>query len=67
MNTTEIKGRIGEASPRFKAGIAGVFYLVTVLMGGVVLFAHGRLGWVVDLITTACYIAVTVLSYDLSR
>jgi hypothetical protein len=67
MSTAEIKGRIAEASPRFRARIAGVFYLVTLLMGGVVLFVHGRLGLVVDLIATACYIAVTALFYHLSR
>jgi hypothetical protein len=67
MSTAEMKGRIAEASPHFKAGIAGVFYLVTVLMGGIVLLVHGRLGWVVDLVATACYVAVTVLFYDLSR
>jgi hypothetical protein len=66
MNTAEIR-RIVEASPRFKARIAAVFYLVTILTGGVVLFVHGRLGLVVDLIATACYIAVTALFYDLTR
>jgi len=43
MNTV-IKERIAEASPRFKASITAVFYLVTILTGGVVLFVHGRLG-----------------------
>jgi hypothetical protein len=67
MSTTLLKERIGEASPRSKARIAGAFYLVSILMGGVVLFVHGRLGLVVDLIATACYVGVTVLFYDLSR
>jgi len=67
MNTAEMKERIPEASPRFQASIAAVFYLVTILMGGVVLFVQGRLGLVVDLIATACYIAVTALFYRLSR
>jgi hypothetical protein len=67
MNTAEMKERIGEASPRFQARIAAVFYLVTILMGGVVLFMQGRLGLVVNLIATACYIAVTALFYHLSR
>ena len=67
MSTTLLKERIGEASPRSKARIAGAFYLVSILMGGVVCFVHGRLGLVVDLIATACYIGVTVLFYDLSR
>jgi len=39
--------RIAEASPRFKARIAGVFYLLTFLtggLGGLALFVHGRQG-----------------------
>ena len=67
MNTAEMKERTGGVSPRFQARIAAVFYLVTILMGGVVLFVQGRLGLVVDLIATACYIAVTVFFYRLSR
>jgi len=67
MNTAEMKERIAGSSPRFKAGITGVFYLVTILMGGVVFFLHGRFGLIVDFIATACYIAVTALFYGLSR
>ncbi len=66
MNTAEIK-RIVEASPRFKARIVGVFYLVTILTGGIVLFVHGRLGLIVDFIAAACYIAVTALFYHISQ
>jgi hypothetical protein len=67
MNTAERKSRLAEASPHLKARITGFFYLVTILMGGVVLFAHGRLGLVFDLIACACYIAVTALFYELSK
>lgn len=35
MSTAEMMGRIAEASPRFKARIAGAFYLLTFLTGGV--------------------------------
>ncbi len=35
--------RIAEASPRFKARIAGLFYLLTFLTGGVALLVSGRL------------------------
>ncbi len=66
MNTAEMK-RIVEASPRFKARIVGVFYLVTILTGGIVLFVHGSLGLIVDFIAAACYIAVTALFYHLSQ
>jgi hypothetical protein len=59
--------RIAEVSPRLKARAAGVFYLLTMLMGGVALSVHGRLGVAVDLVATACYIAVTALFYDLFK
>jgi len=67
MHPTKTKEQMAEASPRFKAGITGLFYLVTILTGGVVLLFQGRLGLVVDLIATTCYIAVTALFYRLSR
>jgi hypothetical protein len=67
MNTTEMKGRIGEASPRFKARITGIFYLLTIVTGLVVLFAHGRLGLVLELIASVCYVAMTALFYALTR
>jgi hypothetical protein len=67
MSAAVMMKRVAEESPRFRAGITAVFYLLTILMGGLVLFVHGRLALVVDLLATACYIAVTVLFYDLSR
>lgn len=59
--------RTVEASPRFRARITASFYLVTILMGGLVLLVHGRLALVMDLVATACYLAVTALFYDLSK
>src|SRR2546422_2944598 len=57
--------RIAEASPRFKARIAGVFYLLTFLSGAFSLVAGGRL--VANLIATACYVPVTLLFYGLFK
>jgi hypothetical protein len=59
--------RIAEVSQRFKSGTTAVFYLLTIALGGLVLSVHGRLALAVDLIATACYIAVTALFYELSR
>ena len=50
--------RIAEASPRFKARMAAVFYLLVFVTGAFALvFVSGRL--VANLIATGCYIAVT--------
>src|SRR5713101_8289703 len=67
MSRALMMERIAEASPRLKARIAGVFYLLTFLTGGVALFVRGRLGLVANLIATACYIAVTLLFYDMFK
>jgi hypothetical protein len=67
MSTAELKERIAEASPRLKARITAVFYLVTILAGGVLLFVHGRLGLVFDLTAAGGYLAVTALFYELTR
>src|SRR5260370_31629935 len=67
MSTAVLVKRIAEASPRLRARIAGVFYLLTILIGVVVLNVHGRLRVSADLIATACYIAVRVLFYGLLK
>jgi hypothetical protein len=59
--------RIAEASPRFKARIAGVFYLLTFLTGGLALVARDRLGFAAGLIAGVCYMAVTLLFYDMFK
>ena len=57
---------IAEASPRFKARIAGVFYLLTFVTGVIAMFAvSGRV--VANLLATACYVAVTLLFYDIFK
>jgi hypothetical protein len=58
--------QIAGASPRFKARIAGVFYLITFVAGVLALaFASGRV--VANLIATAAYIGVTLLFYDIFK
>jgi hypothetical protein len=59
--------RIGEASPCLKARIAGVFYLLNIATGALALFASGRLGVAANLIAAMCYIAVTLLFYDIFK
>jgi hypothetical protein len=71
MNAAAIR-RIAEASPRFKARMAGVLFLLLVLTAGVTeFFAHGRLSSAADLaagiIEVSCMIAVTLLFYDIFK
>ena len=55
--------RISDASPRRKARIAGVFYLLNIVTGAIALFVSGRLGLAANLIAAACYVVVTLLFY----
>lgn len=56
---------IREAPPRRNARLAGVFYLLNILTGALALFVSGRLGVAAILIATACYVAVTLIFYDI--
>jgi hypothetical protein len=71
MTTCVMMEQIAEASPRLKAKIAGVFYLLTILTGGFAAVFVGRglvvYGDAANLIATACYIVVTRLFYDMFK
>src|SRR5882724_9483343 len=67
MSTGEMMKRSAETSPRFKARIAGAFYLLVFLTGGVALFVGGRLGSAAGLTAGACYMAVTLLFYGVFK
>lgn len=59
---------IVEASPRLRARIAGVLYLLSVLTAVLgEFFARGRLGFAAILIPVLGYIAVTVLLYGIFK
>src|SRR5712675_865103 len=64
--------RIAEASPRFKARMAGALFLLLVLTAACTeFFFHGRLSFAADLaagiIEVSCMIAVTLLFYDIFK
>src|ERR1700730_7167470 len=60
--------RIAETSPRFKARVAGAFYLLAVLTGIFgELFLRGRLGSAAGLLAIACNIVVTLVLYNIFK
>ncbi len=66
MSADEMTERITETSPRSKARIAGVFYLLTFVFGVLaIVSASGRL--VANLVATASYVVVTLLFYDIFK
>ena len=56
-----------EESPRFKARIAGVFWLGTAVAGSLALVFSGALGIAVNLVAAACYVIATLLVYSLLK
>jgi hypothetical protein len=56
-----------DRSPRTKARIAGLFYLLTIVFGASALFGAGWLRSAMLLGSTLCYVAVTALFYSLFR
>jgi hypothetical protein len=70
MPPAETKEQVAEASPRRKARIAGVFYLLTILTGAFAAFVSGKLvvySEAASLAASACYAAVTFLFYGLFK
>jgi len=56
-----------EVATRYRARFVALYYLLTILLGGFVLFFHGRVALTADVIATVFYLALTALFYDLSK
>ena len=72
MSAAVMMRRIAEASPRFKARMAGGLFLLLLLTAACTeFFFHGRLSFAADLaagiIEVSCMIAVTLLFYDIFK
>jgi hypothetical protein len=72
MSAAVMMKRIAEASPRFKARMAGVLYFLSILAAGFnEFFVRGRLGFAVNLaaglIEISGMVAVTLLLYDIFK
>jgi hypothetical protein len=66
MNPTLLRERFSDASPRFKARIAGTFYLITFLSGMLALVSdNGKV--IANVLASIAYVVVTILFYDLFK
>jgi hypothetical protein len=63
MSTTVSMARGVATLPQVKARAAGAFWLMTIVMGAMALFAHGPLRAAANLGATASYVAATLLVY----
>ena len=66
MGPVETKKQVAEPSPRRRARIAGVFYLLTILTGAFNAIASAKFPAFADaasLTATACFVVVTLLFY----
>jgi hypothetical protein len=68
MSAAVMMERIAEASPRFKARMAGVLYLLSALTAAFTeLFVRGRLNIAGGLIAVSVMGAATLLLYDIFK
>lgn len=58
---------IARIATRHRARLVGLYYLLTIFTGSFVLFFHGRLAFLADLMAIAFFLAFTVFFYDLSK
>jgi hypothetical protein len=59
--------RTAAASPRFKARLAGAFYLLNIVAGALALFVSGNLSFAAVLVAALCYVFVTLLFYGIFK
>jgi len=59
--------RAAQGASRFKARIAGAFYLLNILAGALALFVSGILSYAAILVAALCYVVVTLLFYGIFK
>jgi VIT1/CCC1 family predicted Fe2+/Mn2+ transporter len=66
MSTAQITKPITESRQRIWPKFIGAYYLLTVLTGTFILFFHGRMAFVADLLVAISYLAITAFLYGWS-
>jgi len=66
MSTAGISTRTQQTSPRLGSRFIGMYYLLTVATGLFILFFHGRLALIADVVVGIAYLALTALLYGWS-
>ena len=67
MTNTNMIERIAETAPRLRSKFVAGYYLLTILTSVFILFFHGRVPFVADLVAAGFYLLATILLYDLSQ
>jgi VIT1/CCC1 family predicted Fe2+/Mn2+ transporter len=66
MTTHEITRAMTPEPSRLRARLVGVYYLLTIATGVFILFFHGRIAFIADLLVAVVYLAVTAFLYGWS-
>lgn len=66
MNAHEITRAMTPEPSRLRARFVGAYYLFTVATGAFILFFHGRMAFIADLLVAVVYLAVTAFLYGWS-
>lgn len=67
MNASVMTGRIAETSPQLKARTAGVFWLLTMIIGILALSFNGGLKLATNAVAASCYAVAALLVYELLK
>ena len=67
MSTMTTPRPVPQEPSRLKTKMVGVFYLLTLLVGGFFFLAGGKVGFVVDVTAAMFYIAATALFYAVNK
>jgi len=66
MTTTGITRAMTAESSRLRAKFVGAYYLLTIATGAFILYFHGRMAFLADLLVGISYLAVTAFLYGWS-